>query len=163
MEATKLLMRQHREIDRLFERFEAAGDDASETREQVRQKLSDALAVHAAVEEKIFYPATKDARTADLLHEALEEHLAVKRIVADLLQLGVDDAQLDSRMKVLKDRVQQHVRDEEKELLPVVRKMFERDELEQLGEEMENLANELLQQGDLRQQVTGPTDEPAHI
>jgi len=141
MEATKLLMRQHREIDRLFERFEAAGDDASETREQVRQKLSDALAVHAAVEEKIFYPATKDARTEDLLHEALEEHLAVKRIVADLLL----------------------VRDEEKELLPVVRKMFERDELEQLGEEMENLANELLQQGDLRQQVTGPTDEPAHI
>ena len=160
MEATKLLMRQHREIDRLFERFEAAGDDASQTREQVRQKLSDALAVHAAVEEKIFYPATKDARTEELLHEAVEGHRAATRIIADLLQTRVDDAQLDARMNVLKDQVQRHVHEEEKELFPVVRKMFERDELEQLGEEMETLANELMQQGDLRQQVTGST---AHI
>ena len=160
MEATKLLMQQHRGIDRLFEQFEAAGQGARKAKEQICQKLSDAWAVHTAIEEKIFYPATKDARTEELLHEAVEGHRAATRIIADLLQTRVDDAQLDARMNVLKDQVQRHVHEEEKELFPVVRKMFERDELEQLGEEMESLANELMQQGDLRQQVTGST---AHI
>jgi hemerythrin superfamily protein len=155
MEATKLLTQQHREFDRLFQQFEAAGKDARKTKEQSCQKLSDALAVHAAIEEKIFYPATRDARTEELLHEAVEEHLAAKRIIADLLQTSVDDAQFDARMKVLKDQVQHHVREEEKELFPVVRKMLERDELEQLGEQMETMANELVQQSEQRQQATG--------
>jgi hemerythrin superfamily protein len=163
MEATKLLMRQHREVDQLFERFEAAGEGARKAKEQVCQKLSDALAVHAAIEEKIFYPATKDARTEELLREAVEEHLAAKRIIADLLQTDVDDAQLEARMKVLKEQVQHHVKEEEKELFPVVRKMLERDELEQLGEEMEAMANELVQRGEPRRQVPGQTDEPASI
>jgi len=163
MEATKLLIQQHREVDQLFERFEAAGEGARKTKEQVCRKLSDALAVHAAIEEKIFYPATKDARTEELLREAVEEHLAAKRIIADLLETDVEDAQLEARMKVLKEQVQHHVKEEEKELFPVVRKMLERDELEQLGEEMEAMANELMQQGEPRRQVPGQTDEPAPI
>ncbi|GEJ58111.1 hemerythrin domain-containing protein [Anaeromyxobacter diazotrophicus] len=163
MDALKLLTQQHAEAADLFERFEKAGKNARKTKEQLCQKLGDALTIHNTIEEKIFYPATKDARTEELLREAVEEHLAVKRLLADILQTDLGDAQFDAKMKVAQEQFQHHRQEEEKELFPVVRKMMERDELEQLGEEMEQLGNELKQQAAPRDQVLGETDHPAHI
>jgi hypothetical protein len=39
------------------------------------------------IEEMIFYPAAKYAETEEILQAAVEEHLSVKRIIADLVQL----------------------------------------------------------------------------
>jgi hemerythrin superfamily protein len=162
MDAIKLLTQQHREVEKLFEQFEKAGDKASKTKTQLCQKIADALAVHATIEERIFYPATKDARTEDLLHEAVEEHLSAKRIIADLVEQEPKDEELKAKMSVLKEQVQHHVEEEEKELFPKVKKLVDAERLEELGDEMMELAEEL-REGEPRMQVPGETDRPARI
>ena len=64
-------------MKQLFKKCEKA---SGESKRQLFEQIADALAVHASLEEKHFYPATRSARTEDLLQEAVEEHLSVKRI-----------------------------------------------------------------------------------
>jgi hemerythrin superfamily protein len=163
MDAIELLESQHREVEELFEKFESAGENARKTKEKLCREISDKLAVHAEIEEKLFYPESKADDTEDLLRESVEEHLGVKRILADLLETEVTDEQFDARMKVLKEQVEHHVEEEEEELFPKVKKALSEDELDDLGARMEELAEELLAQGTPSKDIPGQTDAPAQI
>jgi hemerythrin superfamily protein len=158
--AIDLLKQQHREAKELFEKIEKAGPDE---KERLFDQLADALAVHAAIEEQHFYPATKDSRTEELLQEAVEEHLSVKRIIADLLEMEPDDAQFDAKITVLREQVEHHVEEEETELFPKVRKIHSKDELEDLGVLMEQTVKELKEQGAPRMEVPKETGAAAPI
>jgi hemerythrin superfamily protein len=162
MNAIKLLEQQHREVEELFAQFEDASDSEIESKQQLVKKIMDALAAHAAIEERIFYPATKDARTEELLHEAVEEHLGAKRIIADLLDQGLDDAVFKAKVKVLQEQIEHHVAEEEKELFPKVKKLLGGEELDELGERMQEMHAELIGEKP-RMQIPGETDEAAHI
>jgi hemerythrin superfamily protein len=156
--AIDLLKQQHREVEKLFKKIEKADLDE---KEKLFDQLADALAVHAAIEEQHFYPATKDSRTEELLQEAVEEHLSVKRIIADLLEMEPDDAQFDAKIKVLQEQVDHHVGEEEDELFPKVQKLHSKDELEDLGALMEQTAEELKRQGAPRMEVPKETGAAA--
>jgi hemerythrin superfamily protein len=158
--AIDLLKQQHREVEKLFKKMEKAGPDE---KEKLFDELADSLAVHAAIEEQHFYPATKDARTEELLQEAVEEHLSVKRIIADLLEMEPDDAQFDAKITVLQEQVEHHVEEEEKELFPKVQKLHSKDELEDLGVLMEQTAEELKEQGAPRMEVPKETGSAAPL
>jgi hemerythrin-like domain-containing protein len=162
VDAIQLLEHQHRELEDLFEEFEQAGEKARPRKEQLCQRISDALALHAAIEAKIFYPAARSARTDDL-QEAAADHLAANRIIAELLDIEVSDGQFEAKVKVLKEQVEHHVEEEEKELFPRAKKRLGRRRLEELGEEMEELAEELKDQREPRRQVQGKTDHAAPI
>ncbi len=165
MNALKLLETQHREVDDLFEEFESAGDGARKTRERLCTEISDALAVHAEIEEKIFYPEVKEAVSGaeDLLRESVEEHLSVKRLIAEILEGGTGDANFEARMKVLKEQVEHHVEEEEKELFPKVKKQCDAETLDDMGDRMEQMARQLQEQGEPSQQIPEQTDRPAPI
>lgn len=163
MNAIDYLTQQHRELEALFDDFEHASHGAKKKRLELVSKISDLLAVHTTIEEKLFYPATKDARTEELLHEAVEEHLSVKRIVADLLELDAIDGQAEAKMSVMREQNQHHVEEEEKELFPEVRKLLAATELEDLGEEMERMASELMRKGWPRRRVRSETRHAAQI
>jgi hemerythrin superfamily protein len=163
MNAIDLLEKQHREVEELFEEFEKAGERAHKTKERLCREISNRLAVHAEIEEKLFYPEAKQERTEDLLRESVEEHLAVKRVLADILEEGTDDENFEARMKVLKEQVEHHVEEEEKELFPKVRKACSREELEDLGNRMETLAERLMSEGEPSAKIPGQTDEAAPI
>src|SRR5262245_34647036 len=107
MDALSLLMSQHEEVNALFEEIEATDDD--EDKLGLFSELADAFAAHAAIEEKIFYPAAYANATKDLLDEAVEEHLAAKRTLADLLKMSAEDEQFDAKVKVLKEQIEHHV------------------------------------------------------
>ena len=130
MNAIDLLVKQHQEAKDLLASLE---DAEVEDKDELFEKLADALAVHAAIEERHFYPATKDDRTEELLQEAVEEHLSVKRLIADLLDMPPSDAQFDAKVKVLKEQVEHHIEEEEGELFPKVKKAHSSQELEDLG------------------------------
>src|SRR4029078_3591768 len=93
-----------------------------------------ALAIHSAIEEKHFYPAVKERTTEAILLESVEEHLAIKRVIADLLQLDAGDETFAAKVKVLEDEVAHHVEEEEETLFPRVEQMFDDEALESLGE-----------------------------
>ena len=160
MNAIDLLKKQHVEARKLFKEIEKAGP---EEKEQLFDDLADALAVHAAIEEQHFYPATKDARTEELLQEAVEEHLSAKRIIADLLEMEPDDPQFDAKIKVLQEQIEHHVEEEETELFPKVQKLHSKDEMEDLGVSMEQTAEEMKEQGAPRMEVPKETGAAAPL
>jgi hemerythrin superfamily protein len=163
MNAIDLLEQQHREVEELFEEFESAGDRAQKTKERVCRELSDQLAMHAEIEEKLFYPESKQENTEEVLRESVEEHLSMKRILADLLEIGPEDEQFDAKMSVLKEQVEHHVEEEEKELFPKVRKSLSKEELEDLGDRMKQMFERLEAQGNASAKIPGQTDAPSEI
>jgi len=121
-----LLKQDHRQVDDLFEEYEALrGDGANRAKGELAARICDALSVHAAVEEEIFYPAVRkaDAETRDLVSEAAVEHQSLKDIISRLQAAPVTDPLYDAGVKVLNEYVKHHVKEEENELFPRVRKM----------------------------------------
>lgn len=161
MNAIKLLKHQHREVEALFKQMHKA--TAGKARRHVFEKIADALAVHATIEEKHFYPSVKEKSTEGILLESVEEHLAVKRVIADLLQLDASDETFAAKVKVLGDEVEHHVEEEEEVLFPRVERMFDDEALESIGEAMEEMQAELLETGNPRQAVPAETDRAASI
>ncbi|HEY3495997.1 MAG TPA: hemerythrin domain-containing protein [Polyangiaceae bacterium] len=135
MKATELLIKQHRLVEELFERFEEAeGDEQKDIFEQ----LAANLVAHDAIERELFYPACEEAlgEEDDILGESLVEHGVVEFSIfrADKNQ-GSED--FDKYVTVLKEMVEHHVKEEEKELLPKVKREIEDEQLEELGAAME--------------------------
>ena len=141
MNAIEMLESQHREVDELFEQISETEDD--DEVEQLFVQLADKLAIHAKIEEMHFYPAVKAARTEDILLEALEEHLTVKRALADLLDMDPSDETFDAKIKVLQELVEHHVEEEENDLFPKVRKILSADQLVAIAQEMMSTMAEL--------------------
>lgn len=163
MNAIDLLKQQHREVEDLFEEFEAQGEGARKTKERLCRQIADQLAVHAEIEEKIFYPEAKQKNIEEILRRAVEEHLAMKRTLTDLIEADVEDAQFDARMNVLKELVEHHVEEEEKDLFPKVGKACSKADLEDMGARMQEMAAELESEGEPSKNVPGQTDKPAPI
>jgi hemerythrin superfamily protein len=155
MNAIDLLMSQHREVEERFSEFQAAEDE--DECEEAFQQIADQLAMHAEIEEKIFYPACKAKATEDQLRESLEEHLAVKRLIADLVALDPKDEQFEAKMDVLKEQVEHHVEEEENTLFPKVRKLLGEEQLLALAGEMAALMAEL-EHGTPREKVPHETE-----
>ena len=79
----ELLESQHKEVDELIARIENRDGNVR----SLFTELADKLAAHATVEEKLFYPAVMAKDTQGQLREAVEEHLSIKRLLADLITL----------------------------------------------------------------------------
>jgi hemerythrin superfamily protein len=155
----ELLASQHREVDDLLEKLEQGHGD----RGALFVELADKLAAHAAAEEKVFYPAVMSEDTSELLHESVEEHLAVKRVLADLITMDIDDDEFDAKLAVLKEQVSHHAHDEEEgKLFPKLRAALSGDELAAIGNEY-LVAFETLMQSHPYRNVPGETQEAAPL
>jgi hemerythrin superfamily protein len=161
MSAIEKLKSDHRAVEQLFEDFEKARTAAK--KRDIFEEIADKLAVHSTIEERHFYPAAKAKATEDMLLEAAEEHLGVKRLIADLLELDAHDDTFDAKVKVLQEQVEHHVKEEEKELFPAVKKLLDKERLDALEQEMMATEEELMEEGDPRDAVPGETERAAPI
>jgi len=141
MNAIRLLDEQHEEVSSLFEQLSLARSD--ELRGQLFEQIADALAIHTTIEERIFYPAIYGEQTRELLAESVEEHLAVKRVVNDLLALSPRDPQFDAKVKVCREEVEHHVGEERSALFPKAKKVLDKAQLDSIGRELQALTNEM--------------------
>ena len=69
--------------------------------------------------------------------EGIEEHSQVKKFLSELAALSGDNEKFDAKLKVLMEDVEHHVKEEESEMFPLVKKQFDAAVLKQLGAEME--------------------------
>jgi hemerythrin superfamily protein len=160
-DAVDMLEGQHREVEALFARLEKTSDNAK--RKALATEIADKLAVHATIEERDFYPAVKAKRTEDILLESLQEHLGIKRVLADLMATAADDDTFDAKAKVLKEQVEHHVEEEETDLFPKVRKLFDAETLTAVAQQMAATQDELLEKGDPREAIPAETKHAASI
>ncbi len=135
MKATEYLKTQHREVEKLFAAIEKAEDGVK--KQELFEQLAANLVAHDAIEREIFYPACEDRMGVnDVLGEALVEHGLVE---FSLLRAdeNLGNEYFDHFISVLKENVEHHVKEEEKELLPLVENYIEAAELEELTEKLE--------------------------
>jgi hemerythrin superfamily protein len=158
--AIDLLESQHRLVEELFERYEA--ESHRDRKQKIFEQIADNLAAHAAIEEQIFYPAAYVGEMKKLLREAVEEHLAAKRVIADLLSMSPSDENYDAKVTVLKELIEHHVEEEEKELFDKVQSHLPSEKLEALGEQMQELFDDLIE-GEPRNDVPSEIDHAAPL
>ncbi len=160
--ALELLSEQHAEVEDLIEQIEDT-DDASE-KSVLFEALADRISAHATVEEKLFYPAVMHETLHEQLVEATEEHLSIKRVLADMMELDPQDEHFDAKLIVLRDQIMHHAHDEEEDkLFPQVRELFDEDELAALGNEMLAMYERLLEKGEPRRSVPSETRAAAPL
>jgi len=161
MNAIVMLELQHREVDDLFNELESA--ESPEARFTVFTQIADALAIHAAIEEKHFYPAVNKRPTMDILLESVEEHVEIKRLIADLLTMDARDENFDAKLVILQGDVEHHVREEEKELFPRVSRLFDEQTLNAVGASMAETQLEMRRAGNPRDVIPPQTDVAAPL
>ncbi len=123
--AIDLLKHDHDHVEALFKDYQllAEGDGDAGDRRALSTQICGMLAVHALIEEEIFYPAARKANVdADLLDEAEIEHGSAKELIAQIGAAQASDPLYDARVKVLGEYIRHHVKEEESELFPACRK-----------------------------------------
>jgi hemerythrin-like domain-containing protein len=116
-------------------------------RERLVSELEREIKTHAQLEEEIFYPAFRDAAQArddrELYFEAKEEHRVVDMVMPKVSEFDSEE-EFAAKAKVLKDLIEHHAKEEEKEMFPKARKLFDRAELRELGDRLKERKKELM-------------------
>ena len=137
MNAITLLEEDHRKMKKLLSELESTTERGVKTREELFATVKDELTVHETIEEEIFYPALKEhPKTKEITLEAYEEHHMVDMVMAEIEGVPYDDERWGAKFKVMKENIEHHIEEEEKEMFMQARQAFEEDELEALGERM---------------------------
>jgi hemerythrin superfamily protein len=138
VDAIKLLKEDHKKVKALFEEVEGLGERASTQRKNLFQKIDQELTLHSKIEETLFYPEFKkraeNSEERDEILEAYEEHGVVKVMIGELEDLDPKDEKYKPKLTVLKELVLHHVKEEEGELFPMARELFEPEELNRIGD-----------------------------
>jgi hypothetical protein len=145
MDAIQLLKDDHEKMKKLLSEAEQTTEQAVKTREELFTTIKEELTVHETIEEEIFYPALKDhPKTKEIALEAYEEHHVVDMVMAEIEGVAFDDETWAAKFKVMKENIEHHIEEEEKEMFKQARDAFEQQELEDLGARMTARKEELL-------------------
>lgn len=145
MNAIEMLIEDHRTVQKLFKAFEKTEESDAESRIEIVESACAELKLHALLEEEIFYPAVRSKmgeQGEDLLNEAAVEHEVADSLIEKLAETDPSEPQYAAYFTVLCEYVEHHLKEEEKELFPKVKKLKDLD-LEELAGEMRARRDEL--------------------
>ena len=130
MNAIDLLKQQHQKTK---EALTAISEGKKSSPTELRQAANE-LVAHMVIEEHVFYPRIKELME-DMIDEAFEEHAVARFELARLMQASSSDER-KTHASVLKELIEHHVKEEENEVFPKVKRSIQGDELERLGAKM---------------------------
>jgi hemerythrin superfamily protein len=147
-DAISLLKADHKKVKGLLEELEKTTERGAKKREKLLSQIDKELEVHTNIEETIFYPAFRDAvnkrEDREMYFEALEEHHVVKLVLPEIKSTDPGSEPFAAKAKVLKELVTHHAKEEERDMFPEARKVFDKTELEDLGARMQAKKKELM-------------------
>ncbi|HLH29615.1 MAG TPA: hemerythrin domain-containing protein [Terriglobia bacterium] len=152
-DAIALLKQDHQKVRGLLKRFE------SNPSEDLLDQIDTELKIHTQIEEEIFYPAYRDAVEGNdeqekLYYEALEEHHVVDLVLPEIKATAESSEEFEAKGKVLKDLVEHHAEEEEKNMFPKARKAMGAAELRNLGMRLKERKQELMEGGSVMGKFT---------
>lgn len=124
-DAIKLLTDDHKAVKKLFKDYEklVKSEAGDEEKQVLAIRICALLTIHAEIEEEIFYPAAREAlEEQDLLDEAEVEHASAKDLIAQIEAMQPSDPLFDAKVTVLGEYIDHHVKEEEEEMFPKVKK-----------------------------------------
>lgn len=138
MNAFTLLKQDHEKVAGLLDKIDETTERATKGRDELFTRLKQELDLHAMIEEEIFYPALEETEEArEITLEAYEEHRLVKQLLAELDSEPKDTEEWTAKFTVLKENIEHHVEEEEGELFTKARQALSKDEIEMLGERLQ--------------------------
>jgi hemerythrin-like domain-containing protein len=137
MKAIDVLTTQHRAVLARLEQLATTDDPSS--RRRLLDEITDALEIHAELEEEVFYPAIRESGGEDveaLVLRAIEEHHLVDLMLAEAPDLDPEAESFGPKMTLLRELVTRHIEAEERELFALASRLGD-DEAEDLGRRLE--------------------------
>jgi hemerythrin-like domain-containing protein len=137
MDAITLLKTDHDKVKKLLSELESTTERGVKTRSELFATIKAELTVHEIIEEEIFYPELKaHPKAKDIVLEGFQEHHVVDLLMGELESLDVTDEAWGPKAIVMKENIEHHIEEEEGEMFTQARRVFDREELDQLGERM---------------------------
>ncbi len=144
-DAIALLKQDHRVVEKLFNDFEQADDDQLQ---HIAERVCQLLTVHAQIEEELMYPQAKEAfedeEDLELVSEANVEHQSAKELIAKIDDMTPEDENFKATVKVLGEYIKHHVKEEENELFPKLKKTDV--DLKEMGAQLQDRKMQLMQE-----------------
>src|SRR6185436_10196237 len=138
MDAITLLKHDHDKVKKLLTELDSTTERGVKTRSELFATIKGELMVHETIEEEIFYPELKaHPKAKDIVLEGFEEHHVVDVLMGELESLDVSDEKWGAKAIVMKENIEHHIEEEEGEMFKIARRVFEAEELEELGSRME--------------------------
>jgi hemerythrin superfamily protein len=125
-----LIMNDHREFERLFDRLK----NQPETRKTDLPVMLSLLTAHSRAEEAEVYPAADQSGGDHDVEHSQREHLECDQLAADLAATEVDAPDFEAKLDKLVDAVTHHLEEEEETVLPGMRSALSAERLDELGE-----------------------------
>jgi hypothetical protein len=143
----QLLAEDHRKVEGLFEQFEKASGASAKAK--IVKEICTELKVHSQIEEEIYYPEIRGKVEDDALDEAYVEHDGAKLLINELEASEPDEEFYDAKVKVLKEQIEHHVKEEEKERDNLFQQTRAADvDLEELGQRLAARKAQLMRQAE---------------
>ncbi|MEG3847268.1 hemerythrin domain-containing protein [Microcoleus sp. herbarium19] len=142
MNITEIISMDHRKVDTLFMEIEKT-DDPQKLQEFFGQLYKD-LSVHSEAEEQIVYPAVRSyyGNTQELYDEQAE----MKQMLAQIKALNPSASNFKDQIKQLKTAVQDHVRQEENDMFPQIRRNLSEAQMEQMATQFKSAKSTIQQE-----------------
>lgn len=129
-DALELLTAQHEEIDELVVQLH------QDPTPYAFGRLADKLVAHLALEQELFYPVIAATISRDVLGEVLDEHNAIKRVLAELVWVGVEDPSFRVKLIELGQLLCGHCGWQEQQLFETVAETMSAEALASLGRQL---------------------------
>jgi hemerythrin superfamily protein len=143
-DAIAVLRADHKLVEDLFEQFEKSRTD--DRKASLAMRICMELKIHTTIEEEVFYPAARQAlpKADDLLDEAKVEHDSAKTLIEQIEAGNPGDELWEAKVTVLSEYIKHHVKEEQNELFPKVRKT--KLDLKALGVQLLDRKEQLMEQ-----------------
>lgn len=132
----KMLKDDHQSVMDLFEEAEENSSDgqAQELFGQIQKELQ----VHMEGEEKFLYPVlAENEESREITLEAFEEHGVAKTLMKQFGRQTPGDERWMAKLKVLKEIIEHHVKEEEREMFKMARKVLDAEQSEAIMQRLE--------------------------
>jgi hemerythrin superfamily protein len=138
-DAIVMLKNDHKEIKKVFNQFQKAGENAEKAKGKLVDEIIELLTIHTYIENEVMYPRVRELlpEVEDDVLESYEEHHVADVLVMELSMMSPSDERFDAKTTVLIENVLHHIEEEEEEWFPKVRQGLGRKQLQELGAEME--------------------------
>jgi hemerythrin-like domain-containing protein len=145
MNALTLLKEDHQGMKKLLDQGEDTTERAVQKRRDLLERITTEFSAHEKIEEDIFYPALKEhPKAKDIVLEGYQEHHVADILIRELHETDVTDERWGAKFKVLKEGIEHHIEEEEGDMFKKARSVFSPAELNDLGDRMQALKQQVL-------------------
>lgn len=139
MNVLTLLRRDHSTVKSLFDMFDRMSTSDHDKKAELFVQIRRELQVHSRAEEQIFYPALKAVNGGGqrLAFQAMKEHQDIDDLLTQISRLKPSSKTFDEKLETLMDSLDLHIEGEEGEIFRFAEENCSAQELEELGNQIE--------------------------